>query len=395
MENLAVDNREVIIKSNNLIDCSYKLTLAEQRILNIACKRLKPMFVDKNISMNEFKMLSETMAFEPIEISVYDYVKEYNIKSKSIYKELSKIATSLYEKEIIYFDEDDNLTRKRWVITCKYKDKEGKISLKFHPDLITDLLVFKGSYTQLNTAFLNGVKSFYASRLYELLRQYLVIGVRKFELEDLRFKLGLSDTEYPRFSNFKQKILKPSVEWINSNSDIAIDVTEDKCGTRSVKKIEFKIKEQHKQGVGYEDITSQMFFEFNEEKSAYKKIKNIVCLDLTAEQAEKICDAAIIGLKNHGMEDIKGLDYIKEKWGVVKEYGKYKKEGDFNPIGSLISALKYNWVNSKEVGFNQKIIKQLKFDNFEGRTIVDEKAYEEMLLGYREYDPKIVYGYES
>lgn len=360
MDNLALKNRDMIIKSNILIDSSYKLTLQEQRILNIACKRLKPMFLDKNVSMDEFKLLAETKSFELIEIGVSDYLGEYSTKSKSIYKELEKVATSLYEKEIIYFDDNDDLTRKRWVITCKYKDRQGKIALKFHPDLVTDLLMFKGNYTQLNYAFMNSVKSFYASRVYELLRQYLIIGERVFELEELRFKLGLADTEYPKYANFKQRVLKPSIEWINNNSDIDIEFIEDKCGTRSVKKITFKIKSKV---VMNTNNVVQLSLPVDEESSAYKKIRSIVNIPLTAEQIEKICDSAITGLKENGMNNVKSLDYIKDKWEIAKAYA--NKTNNPNPIGALIKALENNWGGTQGKG-------KIKFDNFEGRNQDDD-----------------------
>ena len=370
------DSKSIILKSNTLIDCSYKLTLSEQRLLNIACKRLKPMFMDKNMSMNEFKRLAETIAFDPIEINISEYAKEYGIKSKNIYAELAKVATSLYEKEIIYLDEDENLTRKRWVITCKYKEDEGKISLKFHPDLVTDLLVFKGSYTKLNSTVLTTVKSFYASRLYELLRQYLIIGKRGFELDELRFKLGLSDKEYPRYSNLKQKIITPSIEWINNSSDIEIELYEDKCGSRSVKKLMFEIKRKEEMKV----VGNQIEFELPEENSAYKKIREILGMNITAEQAEKICDSAILGLKTYNMENVKSLDYIKDKWIIVKKYGENKSDKGFNPIGALISALKENWSGSLIVLEKPKS----GFHNFTGRKYTKEEddELERKLLGW-------------
>lgn len=377
MENLALNNKAVILKSNILIDSSYKLTLQEQRILNIACKKLKPLFVEKNKSINEFKAYAETKAFELIEIGVKDYLGEYSTKSKSVYKDLEKVATSLYKKEIIYFDENDDLTRKRWVITCKYKEKQGKIALKFHPDLVTDLLVFQGNYTQLNYAFLNSVKSFYASRMYELLRQYLTIGKRTFELEELRFKLGLIDTEYPKYANFKQRVLKPSIDWINNNSDIDIEFIEDKCGTRSVKKITFKITSKARENI--KDNVVQLSLQVDEEESAFKKIREIVNIPLTAEQVQIICDATAIGLSQNNLKDIKTLDYIKSKWETAKAYA--NKSESPNYIGALIQSLKNNWGGNTMIenidnnnNKNKKVKKpKLKFNNYKGREYTDEE----------------------
>ena len=381
------NNKQHIMKSNNLIDCSYKLTLSEQRLINLACKKLKPMFVSKNISFEELKMLAETNFFEAIEITVPEYKKEFKIKSNNVYNEMARVTNSLFEKEIIYFDEEGNLTKKRWVITCKFNEVTKKVIIKFHPDLLMDLLIFKGQYTKLNYSFLTTTKSFYASRLYELLRQYLNIGCRGFDIQDLRFKFGLKDGEYPMYANFKQKILKPSIKWINENSDICVEVSEDKLGTRSVKKLDFTIKSQDFDLKTPKLVTSQTTMdEFIEEKSGYLAIRNKLNVELTAEEVETICDSAINGLKDCGLKDVKVLDYIQDKWDIVKKYGKNKK--DFNYVGALITALKNNWSNNKVINIEDS--KKLKFNNFEGRDY-NWDALEEMALGNAEYNPDMLY----
>lgn len=385
-------NEQHIVKSNNLIDCSYKLTVSEQRLINLACKKLKPMFVDKNISIRELKILAETNFFDPIEISVPEYKKEFKVNSNNVYKEMAKTTSDLFEKEIIYFDEDESLVRKRWVITCKFNEVTKKVILKFHPDLLMDLLIFKGRYTKLNYSFLTTTKSFYSGRVYELLRQYLSIGNREFELQDLRFKLGLKDSEYPMYANFKQKILKPSITWINENSDIHVEMIENKLGGRAVKRLSFKIRPQNLELNSPKSVMFQTSFDnVIDENSAYQKIISILNLDLTAEQVELICDAAINGLNDNKIDDIKILDYIKDKWDVTKEYSKNKK--NFNYIGGLITALRDNWNTPKLVITDSEDLDdktKLKFNNFKGRDY-NYNNLEKMLLGHEEYDSEKLY----
>lgn len=377
------DEKRLIVKSNSLIEGNSKLTLSEQRLINLACKKLKPIFVNKNMSINDFKLLAETMAFEPIEITVGEYKNEFSINSNNIYKELSKTAESLFQKEIIYFDDEENLVKKRWVITSKYSTKERKIGIKFHPDLITDLLVFKGGYTQLDYVFMNSVKSIYTSRFYEILKQYLNIGIRTLDLSDLRFKLGVLDNEYPRYVNFKQRILSPSINWINENSDIYVDF-EEMREKRSVKRIKFIIKSKAKDLIPILSSHTQISMEeYQELTTVYEKIRSILNIELTANEVESICNSAISGMNDKNIKDTKPLDYIAEKWEIAKKYTDKKKDGNY--IGSLISALKGNWTIDKKS--NEP---KLKFNNFKGRNY-DWEALEEMALGHSEYDNTKLY----
>lgn len=368
-----------IMKSNNLIDCSYRLTLNEQRFINMACKKLKPIFVDKNLSVNELEALASANVFGEIEIGIPEYKREFGVKSNNIYTEIEGIANSLYEKEITYYDENECLVRKRWVITCKFNKSTKKVILKFHPDLLMDLMIFKGRYTKLSYSFLTTVKSFYAGRLYELLRQYLAIGTRGFDLEEIRFKFNLLDGEYSKYANFKQKILKPSIDWINKNSDILVSLEEIKKG-RAVTKLKFNIKQS---SIITNDFTNLVISDGQtnmdkeiENSSVYHKIRSIVEIDLTAEQIDGICDSAINGLKYNQIGNIKVLDYISEKWKITKEYFNDRDNVVTNDyVNFLKSALKKNYKkynNKKTIPFNdfdQREYSQNQWNDMESRLL--------------------------
>lgn len=372
-----------IIKSNNLIDCSYKLTLSEQRLINLACKKLKPKFIDKNISMDEMITLVKANVFEPIEITVPEYKKEFKVRSNNIYNEMTSVADSLFERKIVYYDDRGVLTKKRWVITSRFDDSSKKVSLQFHPDLIMDLLVFRGKYTKLNYSFLTSIKNSYTGRIYELLRQYLALKKRVFDLNDLRFKLNLLDGEYPNYANLKQKILTPSVKWINENSDINIDFTEIKKG-RKVVGIHFSInpsEDNSPKSVMQQLSMEDMQIDYN---SVYTKIKNIIGMDITGQEVDSICQSAIDGIANNKITDVKSMDYISTQWNNVLKYSKNNKVE--NKIGCLIKALRDNWETPKSV--INKNNKTLKFNNFEARDIYNDKEamndLERALLGWND-----------
>ena len=76
---------------------------------------------------------------------------------------------------------------------------------------------------------------------------YLSHGVVQEKLPLLIFrileKLGVLDSEYSRFNNFKVRVLDPSIKQINENTDITIKVEQHKTG-RSVTGFSFRFKQK-------------------------------------------------------------------------------------------------------------------------------------------------------
>jgi plasmid replication initiation protein len=232
-----------IIKSNNLIESSYKLTMSENRLIDLALEKLEIIMLDKNLSAEDVKNLINCNNFEEIKINISDYAKEYSIKNNSLYKDMSEVAKKLYERSIIYIDDNDNLVTKRWVITCIYQERDCTVAIQFHPTLVPDLILLKGSFTKFDFDVKKRIKSYYGCRIYELLKQYQTFGQRIFHVDQLRFVLGVEDDEYPNYSNFKQRIIAPSIEQINKHTDLYCEFEEIK-NKRKVEKIKFKFVTQ-------------------------------------------------------------------------------------------------------------------------------------------------------
>jgi plasmid replication initiation protein len=57
-------------------------------------------------------------------------------------------------------------------------------------------------------------------RMYELLKQYEPTGKRSLNLEELRFLLGIEPNEYPRWNNFKAKIIDSCQKALSETTDI-------------------------------------------------------------------------------------------------------------------------------------------------------------------------------
>ena len=79
----------------------------------------------------------------------------------------------------------------------------------FNPLIMPYLLQLRenGNFTLAALDELRKLKSPDSARIYWLLREYADFGERTISISQLRFLLDIAENEYPRFSNFKVRIL--------------------------------------------------------------------------------------------------------------------------------------------------------------------------------------------
>jgi len=120
-------------------------------------------------------------------------------------------------------------------------------------------------YTGFRLFDIAGMPSFYVLRLYILLMQYKSTGWMKISVKELRTILEVPESQYPRFTNFKQKILDPAVRMINNlegntGKRIYCDCSSDGCKVgRKVENIFFNIEDTpieraHVQSLPYDAV---------------------------------------------------------------------------------------------------------------------------------------------
>lgn len=379
-----------ICKSNRLIESCYNLTTSQNRILYLAMTKLETRILEKNINIQTVEDMIYSGQFDLIEIPISLYRNTFSIKSNNIYTEMEKIINELYESEIIYLNNHNDVVRKRWVITCRYDRNNKGIALQFHPDLIRDLLIFKSEYTKMIfDDFANKINKKHSFRMYELCKQYLNYGYRDFFVDDYRFKLALDDGEYPRFVDFKKRVIMPSIEEINKYTDIEIEYEELLKINKAVNKFRLKIKK--KPNYSLESLPSNKPCKNQESETIIKLISRILGVEVTAGEAKQILKTsltAIDSIPELKDENIGVVDYISNQLEVVKKYIQNSKDKELNFIGVLISALKDNWkTNIIDIQPKQK---ELKFNNFESRDY-NFDALEQMALGYIDYDEDRLY----
>lgn len=331
-----MDNEKYIYKSNNLVESSYSLSLNSQRLIYMGAKKLKPIFIKSNIKPSQLKSFLATKTFGDLKIYVTEFKNEFNIKGNYLYDTFVDVAKELWNSKIQYMSNDGKIIEKRWVITCEYDPNNCCISLTFHPDLILDLLVFKNKYNKIQHNATKALKNSDQIRTYELLKRYVKRGVRRFELEDYRYKLAYDDDIYPEYSKLKQRKIKPTIKAINENTDIEIyDFKEIRYG-RKVGAIEFYIRDNKEAQLE----ENEELIDDSIDPSHVENVNRIVGRNLSAGMVSKITNISLNSIKDNHV-DMTVYEYIEDKVKAVKNYAQNNTIRNYMSV--FLAALRENW----------------------------------------------------
>lgn len=218
-----MDVKNLVTKSNLLIEANYRLGLVEQKIILCVASNIQPNDSD----------------FKTYTFPIKEFHKLIGLKGSPKYTELRKITKELMRK-VFEVRVNNKVVQVAWLSYVSYNEQEGTIDVRFDPFLRPFLLELKKNFTSYRLENVVKLKSSYAIRLYELLKQYEKIRERMFTLDDLRNILGADDI-YPAYGNFKQRILVPAQNELKDKTDIQFDIAEYKTG-RKVDRVKFIIR---------------------------------------------------------------------------------------------------------------------------------------------------------
>ncbi len=210
-----------VVKSNKVVEASYMLTLAEQRVL-LACIA----------QIDSRAILTENYRFEITASGVADLAGLENLTNA--YRDLKKAAEKLYERSVIIEDPDpDNpqITQRktRWISSIDYVPGEGKLVLSFSVGIIPYLSQLSREFTKYKLKHVARFESVYSIRLYELLVQWSSAGEREIEVEWLKRQFQVAE-KYDRVVDLKKRVIDPAVEEINQHSNLWVKYGQRKSG---------------------------------------------------------------------------------------------------------------------------------------------------------------------
>jgi plasmid replication initiation protein len=293
-----INCNQLVVKSNNLVEASYRLSTQEQRILLLVASMIKP----------------EDEDFQEYHIEVKNFMELIGVTGHSKYKETKEITKKLRERTIVIKNiQEDSETQVGWVSSFTYYNREGYVVIRLDPALKPYLLKLKERFTQYQLKNVIRLQSAYSIRIYELLKQFEKIKERYFELPELRKILGLQSTDYPLYANFKQKILNKTQKEISEKTDLMFEFKEKK-EARKVVGVYFFIKPNCKK---QEPELPEPEESENLNIDLYLRLQKHFCL--STDQARE-------ALKMRSEEDLlQNMAYVEMKYkkGEVDNIGAY------------------------------------------------------------------------
>ena len=212
---------ELIVKDNSLINASYNLELTEQRLILLAIIHARK--TGKGITSDS-----------KLEIYANDYIQQFQVEKHAAYEALKNAVNNLFNRQFSFQEKSEKgigVVKSRWVSRIKYIDSAAILEITFAPDVVPLIMSLEEHFTSYQLQQITQLTSKYAIRLYELIIAWRETGrVPFFKLQDFRSQLGLSTNEYSLMSDFKKRVLDPSIAQINQHTDITVSYKQHKAG---------------------------------------------------------------------------------------------------------------------------------------------------------------------
>lgn len=344
-----MDKNYLVTKSNYFImNSSYDLSLEEQKLILTLASMVQP----------------EDEEFKPYNFKIADFIKLLGVTNQAKYTETPKITKELMKK-VFEIQEGNKLIQTAWLSGAIYEKGSGVVTLKFNPDLKPYMLKLNSMFTQYKLANILSMKSKYSPRIYEILKchEFKKQGYIEIGIDELR-KLLKAENIYPRYNDFKRKIIEQTQKELKKLSDLSFDFEEIKTG-RKVTALNFYIKEN--KAIAQNEVS--------------------VTLDETPKEEENISEDEAFGIKRvkeliyeHEITDIEALKILKSSKGdfklISKVYEHFRNKKADNFIGLMI-----NQVKPGEFQEPKSNTPKTKFNDYEQRKY-DYNDLEKKLLGW-------------
>lgn len=231
-----MSSKLTVVHSNELIEASYSLKLDEMRLLNLALTKI------------------DSRGPNPGTIDIYpkEFEAMFSIKN-NVWRTMRSATDSIMEKPVSIIKPDAKGVLKKtnlaWLVESTYSVDESdgaRISIEFSPKITPYLFELKEKFTSLNFEYASRLTTPFSYRLYSWLMEAKNLHHAKkgedihveLEIEWMKIRAGLTGS-YEIWGKFKDKVIQPAVDLINSKTDIFIEWT-PKLKGRSTHSIEFK-----------------------------------------------------------------------------------------------------------------------------------------------------------
>lgn len=227
---------ELVVKDNALIQASYTLDLAEQRLILLA--------------IIEARNSGQGITHDSLlRIHASNYAKQFGVNDKTAYTVVKDASKGLFDRYVTYHDKNpkngkDRSFHCRWVDKIGVEPDSGIVYMRFTSDVVPLITRLESHFTSYEIEKVANLSSSYAIRLYELCVAWREQGfTQRYKIDDLRQKLGVEPEKYKAMNNFKARVIDLAVSQINQHTDINVKYEQHKTGrTITAMSFTFKVK---------------------------------------------------------------------------------------------------------------------------------------------------------
>ena len=243
-------SKNLIYKSNALVNASHRLSLTEQRIVFFAITQIR----------RDQKPNSEAW----YTVSANDLATIAKISISRAYHDLADAVESLWQREIVVRGGPNGATettkggrvmKARWVQAVDYLPDQGAVKLMFTAPITPYLADIANNFTRYELQYVAPMRSRFGPRLYEFLMQRINTKDKNqlIELDELQTMWG---TQHKRPYDVKKWVITPAVADVNEFSNLTVKVDYRKTGRR-ITHVYFKFKPKETKPKALKNMTDQ------------------------------------------------------------------------------------------------------------------------------------------
>ena len=215
-----------IVKSNKLIETSYKLGAREQFFV---------LFLLSKISQHDTEFQEYRVHYKDI-THIMNFDGRRRVANKEdVFKMMNNLNT-----QPIRFSEGDEDVQAVWITSLRYNRKSGEYTFTFSFELKPFLLQLKEHFTLFNISNVVYLSS-HSTRMYEVVKRHqykrepVVLSIK-----DLKFWLRI-ESKYPEYYEFKRWVLEPTRQELEQYTDIRFTYTEAEKEGKKIISLEFTL----------------------------------------------------------------------------------------------------------------------------------------------------------
>jgi len=196
-----------VVKDNLLIQkAQTDLTRNEQKLVNYLISMIKPDDAD----------------FKRYQIKALDFAALVGLDPTHIYRDFKKMADSIEKKSFWHKCADGTNRKMYWIMKPGYNDGKGFIELRLDPDIKDYLIGLQKNFTEYELYNILALNTKYSITIYEFLKSYQNVGHVDVDVEVFKEHLGAQSSAYKNFTNLRAKVLNPTLDDINENTDLDV-----------------------------------------------------------------------------------------------------------------------------------------------------------------------------